>query len=134
MFGEDVYTLGDLVSRYEGGYEVLNAAREVDKILRESATATVGFGYVDSASELEDQYFTRSDGFDIPHIRFEDSIKKLRAKSEVSWIFGVKKSPTNVKTPSAYFRIYFGVPEEDARPIKSDELANLQLQLPPSLK
>lgn len=129
MFDHDMQTLDGFVSRCENGCELLNAVREVDSILQQSATATVRYDEEGSGSGLEGKYSILDEDHNIPHIRFEDSIKELRKKSEVSWVFGVKKSPTNITTSSASFRAYFEVFEGGAKPIESDELDNLQLQL-----
>jgi len=128
----EINTLDELVSQYEGGEELLDAVREIDTILKQPATATVGCEIVAAESETQGQYYILDDAFEIPHIKFEDSINDLRAKSRASWVSGIRKSPSNIKTPSAYFRAYFGVPAADATPIDSAALNNLQLRLPHS--
>lgn len=131
MFGNNAHTLDKFISRYDGVSDLLKAVKDIDKILTEPATATVGYSEADSKLGSKDQYSILEEN-DLPVLRFEDSIEKLKTKAKVSCVFGIEKPPTNINTESSYFRIYLGVPEEDAKPIDSNELTNLQLQIPSS--
>lgn len=128
-FEEETQTLEDFVSHHNKGDELSEALRTTDKVLEDTATVTLGYTDTALASGVDDQYLM-FDSSELTELRFEDSIEELRSKSRPSWIFGVQKSPTNIKTRNAHFRAYFDVHEDDSKKLEADELTNLQLQLP----
>lgn len=131
-FLEQTDTLEDLattISEYPSTLQKL--LRDIDAVLKEPATSTIGFKTVNAAldpsSSNPDYSFEEPKNFEI---KFQDGIREFKDKTVPSWAHTIKRSPTDINTDSGWFRAYFGTEEEPAKELYSGQLEYLSVGLP----